>query len=308
MVHCSLEVADLLGDSDYFAPSYTWGSPTYQAEQKGMTDQRRFPVLCNGRTLLVTENPFLFLRRATCAGTSEAWWIDAICINQEDVLERSGQVRKLGDIYAAAIKVIIWLGDEDEYTAPALQLLNILASVDTNKLVRADSLAQYDEAESKSRELLGMNIDQTYWTALSWFYKRHWFRRIWVLQECILSRGTIYICGTRLVDQDKPLHVTDYLLLSPRSLDRGFAAVSEQLEAPIVRACAHACLLLYNMAHQGRLYGSRLMTAIIHGRMCASSDPRDKVYALIRFLPLQQNVLSPSAIKICSSIDNVRAL
>ncbi|KAL8903800.1 MAG: hypothetical protein Q9207_003692 [Kuettlingeria erythrocarpa] len=155
------------------------------------------------RTLLVTENPFLFLRRATCAGTSEAWWIDAICINQEDVLERSGQVRKLGDIYAAAIKVIIWLGDEDEYTAPALQLLNILASVDTNKLVRADSLAQYDEAESKSRELLGMNIDQTYWTALSWFYKRYWLADpaaadSWTLQP---EADALPIYGVTILDR-----------------------------------------------------------------------------------------------------------
>jgi len=37
-------------------------------------------------------------------------WIDAICINQEDVDEKSHQVAMMGDLYSRCLTVYIWLG------------------------------------------------------------------------------------------------------------------------------------------------------------------------------------------------------
>jgi len=37
-------------------------------------------------------------------------WIDALCINQEDYLERNNQVLLMGEIYRCAAGVISWLG------------------------------------------------------------------------------------------------------------------------------------------------------------------------------------------------------
>lgn len=42
---------------------------------------------------------------------SRILWIDAICINQEDLDERSVQVAIMGDIYRQARRTVIWLGD-----------------------------------------------------------------------------------------------------------------------------------------------------------------------------------------------------
>lgn len=41
-------------------------------------------------------------------------WIDAICINQEDIEERNEQVHYMHKIYHTAAEVLIWLGPEDE--------------------------------------------------------------------------------------------------------------------------------------------------------------------------------------------------
>jgi hypothetical protein len=38
------------------------------------------------------------------------FWIDAICINQDDIPERNSQVQMMGDIYTNATFVMIWLG------------------------------------------------------------------------------------------------------------------------------------------------------------------------------------------------------
>lgn len=40
-------------------------------------------------------------------------WIDALCINQQDVLERGHQVDMMGVIYRGAQRVIAWLGTPD---------------------------------------------------------------------------------------------------------------------------------------------------------------------------------------------------
>ncbi|KAK3178136.1 hypothetical protein OEA41_000269 [Lepraria neglecta] len=48
-------------------------------------------------------------------------WIDAICINQQDLIERGAQVSVMGDIYRAAQSVVIWLGPHDKQTDEAIQ-------------------------------------------------------------------------------------------------------------------------------------------------------------------------------------------
>jgi Heterokaryon incompatibility protein (HET) len=43
-------------------------------------------------------------------------WIDAICINQKDIGEKNVQVPLMGEIYASAACVIVWLGAGDALT------------------------------------------------------------------------------------------------------------------------------------------------------------------------------------------------
>ncbi|KAJ4406457.1 hypothetical protein N0V82_010127 [Gnomoniopsis sp. IMI 355080] len=45
---------------------------------------------------------------------SGLFWIDAICINQADLRERSAQVRIMPQIYSRADCVIVWLGDDSQ--------------------------------------------------------------------------------------------------------------------------------------------------------------------------------------------------
>ena len=41
-------------------------------------------------------------------------WADAVCINQNDLDERSSQVNIMGDIFKAATKCQIWLGTVED--------------------------------------------------------------------------------------------------------------------------------------------------------------------------------------------------
>lgn len=51
-------------------------------------------------------------------------WIDALCINQVDDAEKSHQFAMMGDIYANAKEVLVYLGDEDETTERGVNAMN----------------------------------------------------------------------------------------------------------------------------------------------------------------------------------------
>ncbi|RII13657.1 hypothetical protein CUC08_Gglean004427 [Alternaria sp. MG1] len=121
---------------DFHVLSYVWGNP---ADKK--------TIVVNGQRLDVTQNLHDFLETTrkyepnflshhenldyktlyntghaqTVAGSSIGkvtgpatmpmrFWIDAICINQSDINERSEQVPRMGDIYSMASRVWIWMG------------------------------------------------------------------------------------------------------------------------------------------------------------------------------------------------------
>jgi hypothetical protein len=45
---------------------------------------------------------------------SRLFWIDQICINQEDETEKGHQVQFMGEIFRRAYNVFAWLGMEDD--------------------------------------------------------------------------------------------------------------------------------------------------------------------------------------------------
>jgi hypothetical protein len=48
-------------------------------------------------------------------------WIDSICIDQANVVERNQQVSIVADIYRSAESVYVWLGRGDEDTSYAIE-------------------------------------------------------------------------------------------------------------------------------------------------------------------------------------------
>jgi hypothetical protein len=92
---------------DYTAISYTWGSPE---ETKTIT--------INGMPVTVGKNLAAAL---DCLRSNPMCkiWIDAVCINQDDVDERNAQVMRIRQIFSQSMAVTIWLG-EDEMSGTGL--------------------------------------------------------------------------------------------------------------------------------------------------------------------------------------------
>jgi len=89
----------------YEALSYVWGSPTANN-----------PISCHGRDLLVTANCIAPMRQLRNKKKRRVLWIDAICIDQSSMNERSQQVELMGNVYSKARRVILWLGEESTFS------------------------------------------------------------------------------------------------------------------------------------------------------------------------------------------------
>lgn len=165
------------------------------------TSERNVPILCGNSHIYITRNAkeALDALRARYGhdevifDTTSYLWLDGICINQEDLLERAAHVKIMGQIYAKADRVFIWLGPALPRTNRAIELVMYLASIDRKSypLMRGR-----DPSASYTYEALGMpRITLEDWLVLISFLERSWFSRIWVVQEFSLTRLSTTLCG-----------------------------------------------------------------------------------------------------------------
>ena len=113
-------------------------------------------------------------------------WIDALCIDQENPLERNQQVAQMRDIYKGATEVIVFLGEESGDTVLALRLLHGLANL-------YDLPA--DVAAGFISHLVREQSFKIAWVALGHFLHRPWWTRVWIIQETVMARKATVICG-----------------------------------------------------------------------------------------------------------------
>jgi Heterokaryon incompatibility protein (HET) len=100
---------------EYEALSYTWD------DQKPTRD-----ITCNEKSLCVTESVFQAIRQLRSRkARKRILWIDAICINQKDQAEKTSQVSMMGDIYARAQRVNVWLSHPTEAVRAAFEYIRL---------------------------------------------------------------------------------------------------------------------------------------------------------------------------------------
>jgi hypothetical protein len=189
-IKCTLSVACLSAVPEFAAVSYVWGDASI-ANQISLDDKEFY----------VTTNLFHLLRRLRRPDAAFVCWIDAVCINQQDIPERNSQVLLRGELYKSAQYVIIWLGEEYGDSDLACSLLEKYGTA------TIAFLEQYHRLPSTAEELqpilseVGPNVlDKASWEALRALFKRPWWTRVWVIQEFAKARDRVFICGSHVFD------------------------------------------------------------------------------------------------------------
>ena len=169
------EIEKLEGRQEYSAVSYTWGGDF--TEQLIITGE----IGVQETYMPITQDVRVMLEHFRKPHTQRHLWIDAICLNQSDAMEKAVQINLMGDIYAHAKKVYIWLGPEGEEGGEMakvfsyFRLLQLLPE-------RADAVRLFGD-------------DDKCTSAIDRFFQRRWFFRRWTLQESYLARRAIVHLG-----------------------------------------------------------------------------------------------------------------
>lgn len=187
----------------YEALSYVWGSPENPVTIRVVTSSTPEPVedvsasACITAPLGVTQNLASALRHLRRRDSARTLWIDAICIDQQNIAERSEQVGKMAEVYSLAARVVIFLGLSSPGTDLALRIADWLGKFlyyDCRDQTFASTSDDPEEAHwADLDQPLPFNEEQI--RALEELFWRPWFERLWVVQEVLLSADAVVICG-----------------------------------------------------------------------------------------------------------------
>jgi hypothetical protein len=239
----------LLSDAEEQAPryiglSYTWGDPHV-----------RRPVLVGDKVFHATENLAVALEHLQEDDKTIIFWIDALCIDQANMDEKSIQVQRMGGIFASAALVLAWLGPAADESDLALQELESFYKS------LPESLKEVGDSHKEAYSALPL-------VAIDTFFNRPWFKRVWVGQEVALNKQVIFVCGQSEVFR-RPLLDQCVGWMFSRSLWTSVVFSTRYVRFNHVEA-----LPLRDFLRHG--------TASMHLSSCSdleSSDPRDFVYS-----------------------------
>ncbi|KAK1754436.1 heterokaryon incompatibility protein-domain-containing protein [Echria macrotheca] len=183
-----LESHPLANPPPYIAISYCWDP---KSARRGMfLDSRSFSI---SETVLEVLNQVQASQHAT--GSRELLWVDQICINQEDGAEKLDQIYRMGEIYSRASKVFIWLGPTADGSDVALghmrRMLDEIEALNDATATRADV-----------PDDLIPTLNDDHGKLYGHLFLRPWFRRLWTVQEAVLARRLVVMCGYLEVDFD----------------------------------------------------------------------------------------------------------
>jgi hypothetical protein len=183
-IECTLRIDSLLRGAPsvgYEALSYEWGD----------TDSPMHEIILQGKRFRVRENLWMALRSLRASKTLSAeFWIDAICINQDNISERNQQVTMMGDIFREANTVRVWLGDDgrNEHESNVKDAFDLVENCIPPSEERAKKLVSKEATAQKKWEALAFLLGRTYWT------------RLWIVQEYLSAREVVIHYGRHSSD------------------------------------------------------------------------------------------------------------
>ncbi|KAL2044841.1 hypothetical protein N7G274_002616 [Stereocaulon virgatum] len=278
-VHIKLQTVELsTADApQYEALSYVWGSKEDPAKI-AVTDGIDHVL----KALSITRNLAEALPYLRDIKKTRTLWIDAICIDQFNLEERSKQVSKMGDVYRLANRVLVWLGPETPNSNRAMRLLNTLsAQVKVDWATRTISSAPGTDNRWRIT-VADFDCNKDIIHAVERLLASQWFERLWVWPEIRLANDSALVLQGYDTILWQDMLTATYVLRGTLALHRH----------------SHLQKRLQNVAMIGIPLGDGLETLANITRCCKCEDPRDRIFALRSLLPKEQTgVIKPDYTK-----------
>jgi hypothetical protein len=253
-----------LEEDTFYGVSYAWDDPA-------LTNYPPVSMCClhlsSGTQLHLQRNltALLLVLRESEGLRSLPIWVDAICINQKDVVERSREVTRMSEIYPAAKGVLAWLGPE-EYDSNltiflAASILEIYCLIP-------------DEAWNEIRRDLITKDYVLHWRAADFLFKRRLWARTWICQEITLAKKLTFLCGTMSLSRESAIMLAHTMWTNSIPLSRFMG--SHGFEISVSNVAVAAAML------EGLLFEQPdLLAVIAFTRTLSCTDEKDHVYGVL---------------------------
>jgi Heterokaryon incompatibility protein (HET) len=244
---------------DYTALSYTWssvdGRPTKNYSIQ--IGEQRLPTLDS-------LQPFFRVLRSKHKLLDDTWWwIDSICIDQRNGLEKASHVRRMKEIFEGAHNVIVWLGEQSDDSDCAVDFIQLL-----------HDMSGPNHNDKDRRAILQKDQCQPQWIAFRNFFLRKWWTRIWTIQEFVTPSDVSLWCGMRSISRTA---VCSALWVADRSNSTGFKDTIAFHHAWNRRRA----WLLYSIFNKpGRNFSLSLLSLATYFCSNEATDNRDRLYGL----------------------------
>lgn len=264
----------------FIAISYEWGpsAPSFQ-QAIWITDEYGVEGF-----LPMTSNLWNAIRYLPQSLVQDKpFFIDQLCVNQQDKKEKSVQVAGMRDVYKYADQVVCYLGSAGKDDSKAFDLLQRLD----------EHFREWYEALD-SFDLLGVREDVSLQRKVPLFdtfrmsprdldllkpleaivYESGWTRRLWMCQEVLLNENLAFLRGSRLI-------VARSIFLF--SLCYKMFMNEHKLVPMFSMSSFHGETIasLYKNIHIDKNYDGILYVLSRVSTRLKCSDPRDKIYAIL---------------------------
>lgn len=199
--HC--RVVNLDDRPAYNALSYVWGN------ERDKTD-----ILVEGTRVKVTVNLADALKRIRLRHGPLLIWADAVCINQEDPVEKAHQISLMQRIYSQCTKVMVWMGhiiikseSGDAAIVAARAAANALHFCADDHL---DTTIEWPGPNPVAVSASGEAI--TAGDALQALMDCAWWQRIWTVQEIVKPRNATVFWGPLQIPFMTIAKATNYMM------------------------------------------------------------------------------------------------
>lgn len=235
----------------YTALSYVWGD----AENVSS-------ILVHSRPFQITANLAAALDDLRDEHKPLRLWADAICIDQNNILERNHQIRHMQEIFALAQQTVVYLGRATSHSSYVLGNL-------------------HHWWKNGAEEIFSSTKNEVRKTAATELLSRAWFSRVWTYQELVLSKEVWVQCGRHRIKWD----IFCSILLEQ---DNRFIFTSKiQRNAQLRQAMSPSFQLLSQMRDARLKYmlsllsdtdPEPLLSILLSRRGFGVTNPRDMVY------------------------------
>lgn len=193
----------------------------FRSEPDGYTD-----IFINRMKFYVQDTVYHLLRAIKKRVRKGAYfWLDAICINQNDRFGRKRQTSNMHEIYKAAKHVYVWLGTAYDSSDSAMDFLDRLPVLEWSTKKTSHEILQEYVYECVTRktthefiqELVNGYVincqsrSEDLSSELYCLFDRPYWKRTWVIQEFLLAEDLTLLCGDREVSSTKALYLVERL-------------------------------------------------------------------------------------------------